>query len=411
MNIKKLFEFLWIYVYNRGKGFITVIEGYWGEYMNFVEAENLKTGMRLARPIYNKKGVLLFERDSRLTRQAIESVKNFGLLGVYVLEPAEPLPPMSEEEIESERFQVMMVSSIQDELEKIIETKKAYRLQTLVSTIIKNYGHLEEKVHFYQNLRSKDDFVCRHALNTAILCAMLAHFMNINAEERQQTITAALLHDIGKMQVPPEFLFGRNTIQDNTDMIYQMQQQGFELVENVEGAQVRRICMQVVRAQHDFSGSGKPDENMKLSLPARILLVANRYDELTAMDLQGNTKSEVKALQEFLDYPALYDQKVVNALVNCIKILFEGVSVELNTGETGLVLAENPADILRPTLLIFKDNSILDLSLRANSDLYIVDIMKTLDNRYVMDMETVRNMGCFGGASKDAGMEDVPAVT
>ena len=64
--------------------------------MKFVEAAELKNGMRLARPIYNKKGVLLFERDSRLTQQTIESVRNFGLLGVYILEPAEPLPPMSE---------------------------------------------------------------------------------------------------------------------------------------------------------------------------------------------------------------------------------------------------------------------------------------------------------------------------
>ncbi len=379
--------------------------------MNFVEAENLKIGMRLARPIYNKKGVLLFERDSRLTRQTIESVKNFGLLGVYVLEPAEPLPPMTEEELESERFQVMMVFSIQDELEKILETKKSYRLQTLVSTIIKTYGHLDEKVHFYQNLRSKDDFVCRHALNTAMLCAMMAHCMNVKVEERQQAVTAALLHDIGKMRVPPEFLFGRSTIQDNTDMIYQMQQQELDLVEAVEGAQVRRICTQVIRAQHDFTCNGKIDGNMKLSVPAKILLLANRYDELTAMDLQGNSKSEVKALQEFLDYPALYDETVVNALVNCINILFAGVSVELNTGEKGLVLAENPADILRPVLLIFKDNSILDLSLRANLDLYIVDIMKTLDNRYVMDMETVRNMGLSAGILGDGGQEDAKSDT
>ena len=62
--------------------------------------------MRLARPIYNKKGVLLYERDSRLNSQSISSVKNFGLLGVYVLEPAEPLPPISEEDLEFERFQV-----------------------------------------------------------------------------------------------------------------------------------------------------------------------------------------------------------------------------------------------------------------------------------------------------------------
>lgn len=37
--------------------------------MIFVKADELKKGMRLAKPIYNKNGVMLYERDSRLTEQ------------------------------------------------------------------------------------------------------------------------------------------------------------------------------------------------------------------------------------------------------------------------------------------------------------------------------------------------------
>ena len=40
--------------------------------MRFIKSEDLKTGMRLARPIYNKNGVLLYERNSRLTVQGIK---------------------------------------------------------------------------------------------------------------------------------------------------------------------------------------------------------------------------------------------------------------------------------------------------------------------------------------------------
>lgn len=58
--------------------------------MIFVKADELKKGMRLAKPIYNKNGVMLYERDSRLTEQGIVSIQNFGLIGIYVLEPAEP---------------------------------------------------------------------------------------------------------------------------------------------------------------------------------------------------------------------------------------------------------------------------------------------------------------------------------
>ena len=69
--------------------------------MRFVKRDNLKTGMRLARPIYNKNGVLLYERNSKLTRQGIESIRNFGLIGIFILEPAEPVPPMTQADLET----------------------------------------------------------------------------------------------------------------------------------------------------------------------------------------------------------------------------------------------------------------------------------------------------------------------
>ena len=57
--------------------------------MLFVKVDDLKPGMRLGKPIYNKNGVLLYDRDTRLTLQAIYGIKNFNLMGLYILEPAE----------------------------------------------------------------------------------------------------------------------------------------------------------------------------------------------------------------------------------------------------------------------------------------------------------------------------------
>lgn len=57
--------------------------------MLFVKVDELKPGMRLGKPIYNKNGVLLYDRDTKLTMQAIYGIKNFRLLGLYILEPAD----------------------------------------------------------------------------------------------------------------------------------------------------------------------------------------------------------------------------------------------------------------------------------------------------------------------------------
>ena len=92
--------------------------------MIFVKADELKKGMRLAKPIYNKNGVMLYERDSRLTEQGIISIQNFGLIGIYVLEPAEPVPPMSAEDIEFERYQTMSVIASKEILDAVSKQKR-----------------------------------------------------------------------------------------------------------------------------------------------------------------------------------------------------------------------------------------------------------------------------------------------
>jgi hypothetical protein len=363
--------------------------------MKFVKTENLKIGMRLARPIYSKSGVLLFDRNSNLSSQAIDSVKNFGLLGVYVLEPAEPLPPMSDEDREFERFQTMAVFSIQEELSKILATKKQNKMQSISDMIIRTYGRQNGKVNFYQNLRSRDDYVYRHSLNVAILCAMMTHMMNVRLEEQQQIIYAAVVHDIGKLSLAGELAYSNELTDEQRMQVYSAQLGSGELIEGAfgDGVAIRRICNQALTVQMEASKAGRAPSSIKMVRGAKILLVANRYDELTGMTLEGTAESEVKAIREFYDNPEVYDPEIVAALVNSINILFPGVSVELNTGEKALVLTENANDILRPVVLSFRDNTILDLSLKVNADIEVVDIMKTLDNRCIMDTATLHQAG------------------
>ena len=82
--------------------------------MLFIRTDDLKPGMRLAKPIYNKLGVMLYDRDTRLTRQGIESIRNFELIGIYILEPAEPVPPLSDEDIAFEQFQTISMFQLRD---------------------------------------------------------------------------------------------------------------------------------------------------------------------------------------------------------------------------------------------------------------------------------------------------------
>ena len=330
--------------------------------------------MRLARPIYNKKSILLFDRNSLLSVQAIESIRNFGLIGVYVLEPAEPLPPMTQEDLEFERFQIKAVSAIEEELDRILKTRKQSRIQTIADMVIRNYGHVE-------------DYVSRHSLNVAILCAMITHVMNIRREEQYHTVCAALLHDMGKLKKHEDVYFGAPYSREDAIRNCETQEEAYSVIEDAfatEGPAIRRICQQAAGKQLDLFPEEGKGSRYKMLEGSNVLLVANRYDEITAMTLQGTAQSEVKAAQELLEHPEVYDPETVQALLRSINILPPGASVELSTGEKALVLSENEENVLCPTVVSFRDNSILNLALPQNEDIQIVDVMKTMDNRYIL---------------------------
>ena len=363
--------------------------------MLFVKRDDLKTGMRLARPIYNKDGVLLYERNSKLTSQGIESIKNFGLIGIFVLEPAEPVPPMTQADIDFERFQTMNVFSIQAELETILMTRRLAKMPTIVANIIKNYGHLDKKINFVQNLRSKEDYIYKHSLNVAILCAMITHVLNMKVDEQMESVQAAIIHDIGKMTVPKNIMEKDVVSPEEQEAIHNAQIQGFNIIDIAfaSSPNIKRICSQAQKAL-DSLETGEDYNAAKMVNGAKVLAVAEAFDTMTAMQVEREPESEVAALKHLLDNPQIYDSNIVTGLIRSINILYPGVSVELNTGDKALVLTANEQNILEPMVLMFGDNSIVDLSNRKMfGDLEIKDIMKTMDNRHVMDMDLLKKQG------------------
>ena len=365
--------------------------------MLFVKTDQLKTGMRLARPIYNKDGVLLYERSSKLTAQGIQGIKGFGLLGLFILETAEPVPPMTQEDILFERFQTMTVFSLREELNKVKEGKRGPKLQVIVNNILRRYGHLDKKINFIQNLRSKEDHVYKHALNTAILSAMMTHVLNVKLEDKTDTIIAALVHNVGLLSLPKHLADKELPTEAEQEAMVSYEVAGFELIGRVFAMEpnIKRICVQSQRILEGLR-RGKEDDKIKtVVIGARVLMVAQTYDMMTAMHLNGAPVSEVSAIKYLLAHPDVFDPEVVDALIQSIHILAPGTSVELNTGEKAIVIRSNDENILRPMVLGFKHNNIMDLLDRAYSDLEVVDIMKTMDNRCIIDVQTLREHGFY----------------
>lgn len=351
--------------------------------MLFVKVDELKPGMRLGKPIYNKNGVLLYDRDTKLTMQAIYGIKNFRLLGLYILEPAEPVPPMSEDDINFERFQTMAVFSIREDLDLIDSGKKDKGLDWLCSLIIKNYGDLNHKINFVQNLRSSEDYIYKHVLNVAILSAIIAGQMGFSVGRINLLVKSAILHDIGALKLQQSL--DAEDLDDGTKEVVKKNTQETLARYGDLDEEVPRLITQMQELYTSESDAEIPAA-LKESVNANILYVADAYDRMTAMKSFEEPTSEVKAVRELLADEERYNKKIVNALIHGISILYPGVCVELTNGEKGLVVTENEDNIFEPIVLDFRNNNLYDLSdPSVKQTVEIADVMKTMDNRIKLD--------------------------
>ena len=328
--------------------------------MKFVKTENLEKGMRLARPIYNKNGVLLYDRDTKLTKQGINSVKNFDLIGIYILEDAEPLPPITEDDIEFERFQTMSVFGLREDIELIQMGREPANIENMVKLIHNSYGRADKKLSTIQNLRSNEDYTYKHCLLIAIISAAMAARLKFTDREVDEVIYAGLIHDLSLSSV-----LETEYISDNVKTILEY-----------ENRFINKKALE--------------DSDKRKEILARILWVANVYDDMTAMKLDKEPASEVLAVKYLLKNSAKFGDTAIGALVDSLRMLYPGVCVELTNKSTGIVIVGNERNVLRPLILGFRYNEIYNL---MADDVYkkvqIRDIMKTMDRRVQIDRSTI----------------------
>ena len=358
--------------------------------MIFVPTEELKVGLRLAKPIFNKRGVLLYDRDTKLTSQGIASIKNFRLIGIYVLEPAEPLPPMTEEDREFERFQTMSVFTLQEILNDIRDGRTPAKLEQLCTDVLKQFGKGKPKLTFTQNLRSPEDNVYKHSLNTAILSAAIYAALAPESKTQQRyTVMAALLHDIGSLDIPESIAKKKTSdlTEDDLELIAHKREEGYRMIrENCDlESEVMKDISYLLRELRDMNGLSEikaPDFQVE------TLKCAYVFDQMTAMKYGEEPQSDIAAYK-YLHHPAHHiNQQVVAALAKAVHIVPVGCSVVFTDGTKGIVLTDNPDDILRPFVLSYRDNQIYNLSDgKVYEKMQIADVLKTMDNRYIMTDE------------------------
>jgi putative nucleotidyltransferase with HDIG domain len=145
---------------------------------------------------------------------------------------------------------------------------------------------------------AKDPYLRGHAQRVCGLAVAIASHLGIRDRSLETVRVAALLHDIGKMDLPEHVLRKPGALTDEEFAVMQAHsERGAEIVSSTPSL---RGAAAGVRSHHErLDGSGYPDglEGDEIPIEARIVAVADVWDALTSRRVYRDALSPEDARQ------------------------------------------------------------------------------------------------------------------
>jgi putative nucleotidyltransferase with HDIG domain len=224
--------------------------------------------------------------------------------------------------------------------------------------------------------------VYHHSLNVTLLSLMLAKELKAPPEAIHLLGLGAMFHDIGKVEIPDRV--ARKTEPLTKPEVALMRQHcayGFEIGRKLSLAPESLAVIAQHHEHVDGSGYPKALHGPQISLLAKIVAIANTYDNLCNPANPAKALTPHEALSTmYAQQRAMFETVPLNTFVRCMGVYPPGTIVVLSNDSVGMVVSVNSARPLKPTVLIYdpavpKEEAIL-AELEQEPDVTISRTMK-----------------------------------
>jgi len=198
------------------------------------------------------------------------------------------------------------------------------------------------------------DKASMHAMNVGIISLLMGRCFGFSAEEIQDLGVGAILHDIGKLELPVRLRHREDNFSPSELRVYQ---------EHVETGlvQAKRMGLSagataVIAQHHEHAdGSGFPVglNSDRMTMAARIVALVNRYDNLCNPRLPARALTPHEALSLlFAQGRSKFDTSILGAFIKMMGVYPPGSTVQLTDDRYATVLAVNSSRPLKPSVLV-----------------------------------------------------------
>ena len=170
-------------------------------------------------------------------------------------------------------------------------------------------------------LEKRDPYTRDHSESVGGLAEKVADQMMIHPEEKENIVSAARVHDIGKLGIPDSILLKEDDL--NEEEWETMKEHPVISADIISDLEIYDDAVDIVRYEHErWDGSGYPEglEGEDIPLGSRIVAVADVWDALRTERPYRGPLSIEEAREEIKEMSGVkLDPEVVNALIEVIE--------------------------------------------------------------------------------------------
>lgn len=348
--------------------------------MRLLPIQFCKPGMRLAKKIFSQDGLVLLGENVELTSRLLTRLEQNGIQYIYIADPR--TDDIEIPEIISEDTIRYALHEIKQSFRELMDRPKkrkgsvqpyvAQPFKSVMNRIIEDLAGHRDAMIMLMNMGSVDHYLYQHSLNVCVYTTLLGMAHGYSQDELMTLGMGALLHDVGKTQISTNVLMKPDKLSDSEfEHMKQHAKIGYELLKDEPN--IPLLVAHCAFQHHErLDGSGYPRgiKGDEIHEYAKWIGLVDSYDAMTTTRIYRDPVLPHQAIEVlYAGTGTLYEQYMVQMFRDKVAIYPLGISVKLNSGETGVVVDFNSSYPHRPVVRVLYNEAGEELKVPYEVDL------------------------------------------
>jgi HD-GYP domain-containing protein (c-di-GMP phosphodiesterase class II) len=238
---------------------------------------------------------------------------------------------------------------------KLLDSSQA---RSAVSNMTRSMLRNPDALMLFSAMRQRGGYQLERAMDVSVYMIAFARFLGMDEGDVERAGLVGLLQDIGMLELPREMLQKATRLEPAEFRIIRGHvARGREILAGTSGLPAE--VAQIAALHHErYDGSGYPGglKGNALGVIGAVAGIVDTFDALTVKRPYAEAMSPSNALNLlFRMRGRTFHPQLVEQFIRCIGYFPVGSIVELNSGEIGVVVAQNAEQRLQPKVMVVRD--------------------------------------------------------